>query len=257
MFLFSTFCPYFSSLKTSSLPGSNLSSVRWSLLSIRQTWRRITAMAPGWSRTNCWDDLVIKERTTWYSTCLNWIWYYLLEDATFFRVEFHRSMLAGTWLQSLEKHEHVWRMLWPFPVPLRCCPKNTSFLQLPSLNENRSLFGARNFVWQQISAPIFLFGGRKRVGSSPNSFLRADMFFQRYLKPNETFKEDVWEGFCSDKKPEIWKQCIFQEFFCGRIFFSATWGFHWSAFLSEGLQWASSSLGFGSSGCWFYTFEVW
>ena len=50
---------------------------------------------------------------------------------------------------------------------------------------------------------------------------------------------------------------FFRSFFCGRIFFSATWGFHWSAFLSEGLQWASSPLGFGSSGCWFYTFEVW
>ena len=60
------------------------------------------------------------------------------------------------------------------------------------------------------------------------------------------------EDSAQKKNPEIWQQYIFQEFFCGRIFFSATWGFHWSAFLSEGLQWASSPLGFGSSGCWFY-----
>lgn len=72
-------------------------------------------------------------------------------------------MLAGTWLQSFEKHDHVCRMLWPFPVPLRCYPKNTAFLQLPSPNENRSLFGACNF-W------VFQGGGRQL--EVPQTFLR-------------------------------------------------------------------------------------
>ena len=101
--------------------------------------------------------------------------------------------------------------------------QKTAFLQLPSLNENRSLFGARNFVWQQISAPIFLFGGRKRVGSSPNSFLRADMFFQR--SQTRLLRRMFGEDSAQIKNQRFENTTFFRSFFVAGFFSQPLEGF--------------------------------